>query len=240
MTELLPSHLSGSSLHGTGIKRGQRGSQYQLNVRLGHPGSCPHTPVNHIFVFDNSGSMSGGNDPVGKRFEEVDYAVRYISRYCTCQQEYATLIHFDTPTSGDIPPTLINKQGCNDLAQGLAVPADGGGGSNLSQSLAKALQCARKNPGFATVLTVLSDFELFDEPSVLGQFVSFPGSVHAIVFRSTPPDILTNSDQVAVTQIDHHSQPGSVAKAIFASMSSVRDPRPTRRFAKQAAKEPTW
>lgn len=68
-------------------------------IRLPHPGRCPHQPAHSIFLFDNSGSVCGGNDPIGRRFEEGRIAVERVSKACRCRAELVSVLHFDTPTA---------------------------------------------------------------------------------------------------------------------------------------------
>lgn len=191
-------------------------------IRLEHPGGCPKEPVVYFNLFDNSGSMSGGNDPIGNRFEEVRVALQHLARYCRCGQEYSTIIHFDTPTSGYVLPTKLNRGGLSKLDAGLMLPPDGAGISLLKPSLDRAVALAASQPDITPVLTVLSDFELFDQPSVLDALIGFPGLVHAVVFRSQPPPLLLDAPDVLVTGIQPTDAPGAVARAIFESMTSLR------------------
>ena len=78
-------------------------------------------------------------------------------------REYSSIIHFDTPTSGDVLPTRLSCRGLSKLDAGLIVPPDGAGISLLKPSLDRAVALAASQPDITPVLTVLSDFELFDQ-----------------------------------------------------------------------------
>lgn len=216
--ELFPSHLLGSA---RGALAGA-GSEYAL----GHPGRCPHSPTLTVFDFDNSGSVSGvsGNDPIASRFVEARLAIEKVSRRCRCGHERAAVLHFDTPTSSDIAPIALKGGGTRRIEQGLRIPRDGAGTSVLGPSLHAAYGLAEQHPDHESVLVVLSDFELFDNdvPGVLKEFVDFPGTVHAVVLRATPPAVLLEDDRVTVTHIDYADPPGAVAKAVFEALITHR------------------
>lgn len=231
-------HLLGPSLRGTYSKEVVRHSETDWPMpTLGHPGTCGRDKVCYFYLFDNSGSMFGGNDPVGKRFEEVRYALEHMSRYCTCDRHLSSVVHFDTPTSGDVKPAKLGKIGLAALSKGLAVPPDGAGISMLGPSLRQVQSLIQKHPEFVPVVTILSDFELFDRPSVVEQLPNFDGVVHAVVFRSQPPQVLVDDPDVLVTRVQLGDSPGAVAQAIFQSMTVLRRP-PRRRPSKK--EELTW
>jgi hypothetical protein len=207
-------------------------------VALGAPGRCPGHDLIHFFLFDNSGSMCGGNDAIGNRFLETHHALQKLARHCTCGKEFAAAFHFDTPTTCDVPPTRLNRRGVRALEEGLTLPPDGAGISNLGPSLARVTDVVANNPDYTPVVTVLSDFELFDPPQVLEDLATFPGLVHAVVFRSQPPAVLVDAPDVIVTRVQPTDPPGAVAKAIFTSLTALRaDSKAWRPFGR---KVPTW
>jgi hypothetical protein len=181
-----------------------------------------------IMLFDNSGSVTGGNDPIGNRYLEAAIALDKVGRRCRCENELAAVLSFDTPTSGDVPPTPINGKNRAGVAKGLAAPPDGGGCSLLTASLHAAQRIAHAHPDHLRSLLVFSDFELLDpDPrGLLEEFAAFPGDVHAIVLRSTPPQQLVDHPRVTVTQIGYDSQPGAVAQAVFEALTVHRPKRP--------------
>src|SRR4051794_3385637 len=117
---LLSPQLAGPALPGSGSseQRPVAGDRH-LDVYPGNPGACPHEKVIYLNLFDNSGSITGGNDPIGQRFEEVAHTLRHLSRFCKCGREFSSIVHFDTPTSGDVAPTKLNGKGLAALAEGL-------------------------------------------------------------------------------------------------------------------------
>jgi hypothetical protein len=236
---LLACHLAGPDLLGSGSSgSGPVVPDRRIDVYLGNPGGCPHEKVIYFNVFDNSGSVTGGNDPIGRRFQEVAYTLEHLSRFCHCGREFSSIIHFDTPTSGDVPPTKLNRKGLDALDGGLAIPLDGAGISELGPSLRRVTDVVAKNPDFTPVVTVLSDFELFDPPQVLHDLVSFPGIVHAVVLRSEPPELLVDDDRVRVTRVLPSAPSGAVAKAVFESMTALRKTPRSFKFRRKEA--PSW
>ena len=232
-THLLPTRLAASRLLGTGgVKSTGHHRDAGFHVILGKPGACPRRPTLVIPVFDNSGSVAGGNDPIGNRYLEAAYALDRVSRHCRCDQELAAIIHFDTPTSGDVPPTPINKKRKNAITRGLAIPPDGAGRSELRNSLHKAHRIAEAYPKYDTSLVVFSDFELFDTnlPSLYAELADFPGTVHAVVLRAAVPAEFAADTRIHVTQIGYEAQPGAVARAVFDALTTHR---PGRHLAKE-------
>jgi hypothetical protein len=223
---LLGPRLVDPALLGSGSPEGHRSEgDRRIDIHLGNPGVCPREKVMYFNLFDNSGSITGGNDPVGQRFEEVAYTLWHLSRFCNCGREFSSIIHFDTPTSGDVAPTKLNRKGLDALRHGLSAPLDGAGISELGPSLRRVTDVVAQNPDYTPIVTVLSDFELFDPPHVLDDLVSFPGIVHAVVLRSSPPQILVDDDRVLVTRVLPSDPTGAVSKALFASMTAVRKAR---------------
>lgn len=238
MTSVLNPQLLGPQLLGAdGEPDATASVRNDQPFALGHPGRCSGERVVYLNVFDNSGSMSGGNDPIGNRFAEVRACLQHLARYCRCGRELSCILHFDTPTSGDVLPTRLDRSGLRKLEVGLAVPPDGAGISLLTPSLDRAEAMAASQPDFTVALTVLSDFELFDPPGVLDRLTNFPGVVHAVVFRSAPPTTLVDAPDVLVTSVQPTDPPGAVAHAIFTSMTHLRRaPRRTR----QQRKKLSW
>jgi hypothetical protein len=206
---------------------GYPGGERQLtgsNIVLGRPGRCPHEPTLVTMIFDNSGSVSTGNDPIGNRYGEAKLAVEAIARRCRCHHELAAIVHFDHPTNRCVPPTPLDRHGLEMIQNGLSIPTDGRGISVLGPSLAKAYQLAAQYPDHRRALLVATDFELFDrdlsgELEALG---SYPGIVHALVLRAEPPTEIDDDDRVIVTRVNYDAEPGAVAKALFAALTSYR------------------
>lgn len=177
-----------------------------------------------IMIPDNSGSVTGGNDPIGERFAEAWLAIARVGARCRCGHELIDIASFDTPTSLDLPPTPIVGANSAAIKQSLAVPPDGAGSSCLAPSLARAEATARAYPGHHVILVVLSDFQLFDsDPSgVLKRMLAFRGDVHAVVLRAEPPQVLIDAPNVTVTRVNYTSPPGTVARAVFRALTTKR------------------
>lgn len=221
-SRILPSNLRNPSVLGVGAGRSRPSNG---RIRLGYPGRCPKTPTLNIYIPDDSGSLYGpaGNDPVSNRYEEIRRAIKAVGRHCACQECSAAIIHFDTPTSGCVEPTPLCGAGLRQLATGLAVPRDAAGTSLLGPSLAKAESLAAQHPGHQLVLTILTDWELFDDnlPDVLSRLASFPGAVYAVVLRNPVPVGLLDPTIQTVT-ISHDSPPGGLARAAFDGLTLYR------------------
>lgn len=199
------------------------------DIVLGHPGRCPLEPTHLILSFDNSGSVgsAGGNDPIGSRFVEARLAIEAVSRRCRCDRELVSILHFDCPTSGDVPPTPLNRHGSRQIERGLGIPPDGAGASLLGPSLKEAYRLAERLRDHQHVLCVLSDFQFFDGDlaRVLDDFSAFPGVVHAVVLRANPPSRLLDDDRIQVTLADYSDPPGAVAHAVFGAATTHRRQR---------------
>ncbi len=196
-------------------------------IRLPHPGRCPHQPTHTIFLFDNSGSVCGGHDPIGRRFEEAAAAIERVGRACRCRAELVSVLHFDTPTSRDVLEARLGRRGQAQIVHGLAVPTDGAGSSVLGPSLERAYDLSDRHPKHLSVLVACTDFELLDDAPIetLERFSGFPGLVHAVVLRAKPPQYLVDDERVTVTQVSHDAASGAVAAAVFNALTATRHRR---------------
>ena len=219
-SSLLPSYLLGGAR--------EQGPVVATQVSLGPVGHCPHVPTLTIFVFDNSGSVSGvfGNDPVARRFDEARLAIHTVSRRCRCDHERVSVVHFDSPTCCDVPPTRLGRNGWRRVEHGLAIPSDGAGSSILGPSLQAAHRLAETYADHNAVAVVLSDFQLFDDdlPGLYSDLASFPGTVHAVSLRATPPQQLVDDERVVVTHITYDAERGALAQAVLTALTTQRLP----------------
>ncbi len=194
-------------------------------VRLGPVGKCPEVPVLLITTADNSGSVVGvgGNDACGNRFQEMRLAIEAVAKRCKCGDELVAMLNFDSPNSGDVPPTPL-RNGVAGLERGLEIPRDGSGCSLLGPSLSKARQIADRYPDHHVVFIALSDFQLFDGDvaGVLRAFTDFPGQPHAVVLRSAVPQALVDDLRVIVTPVNPSDPAGTVARAVFTALTATR------------------
>lgn len=221
---LLPGHLLSTGLLGGQIPNTPATKRSDPAYRLGSPGRPSPVPTLLIALFDNSGSVTGprGNDPLSNRYAEVTRAFHAVARKGS-RQELGAIVHFDTPSSGEVEPVPITRTGMLRLRAGLHPPRDGAGTSELGPSLHRAMEITGNHPGHEATLVVLSDFQLFDpEPGrVLSDLAAFPGAVHAVVLGGRlPAGVL--SDPITVTTIDRQSRPGAVARALFSSLVTHR------------------
>jgi hypothetical protein len=218
---LLPSRLLGVT--STTSSAPVRSSD--VGFRLGDPGRPAAVPTLVIAVFDNSGSVTGpaGNDPLSNRFAEVAHAFKVVAGKGS-RHELGAVLHFDTPSCGEVGPVQITRRGLLTLRKGLRVPPDGAGSSELTPSLRRAVEIVEANPDHETTLVVLSDFQLLDpEPEqVLAELGTFPGRVHAVVLGARPPAGVSNHERITVTRVQYDDPPGAVAQAVFTSLVTHR------------------
>ncbi|TDD62042.1 VWA domain-containing protein [Kribbella antibiotica] len=220
--QLRPVHLLAADLRWT--SGSTRANSPSVSYQLGDPGRPSPEPTITIVIADDSGSVIGpaGADPVSNRYEEASRAFRAIGRRGG-KHELGAVLHFDTPTSGDVPPTPLTRAGLQRLRSGLHVPHDAAGASYLGASLNAATALAKHYRNHEATLVVLSDFELFDDnvDQVLDDLADFPGDVHAIVLGGTQLDGLLD-ERVQITKAAHTDAPGTVARAIFTSLVAHR------------------
>lgn len=201
-------------------RRRETARRYVDAITVGKAGQCADQPVLLIVLFDNSGSVTGGNDPIGQRFLEVALAIQRIGSRCKCGQCLTAIVHFDIPTSLDLDPTPITLSNMSRIAASLMIPPDGAGYSLLGPSLHGAQTLIKRFPDHHPVLVALTDFELFDD--YLDEFIDFPGDVHAVVLRAAVPAKFESVDDLAVTKVRHTSKPGTVARAVFQALARNR------------------
>ena len=223
---ILQGPVARADVRGRATGSGRRAAEYDrllARVRLGRAGRCPKRPDLFIVVADDSGSVCGGNDPLGHRYDEIGYALRKTGAACTCGRCLAGIVHFDVPTNADVAPTPINRKHQRKLEAGLTVPSSAGS-SNLGPALAAAYRIAKRHPRHTSTLIAATDFELFDHDvdQVMQHLVAFPGRVHAMVLNTTPLPILTGSSNVTVSEVDARSTIGSVAQSVFGTLTAGR------------------
>ncbi|MCR6484035.1 hypothetical protein M8542_14520 [Amycolatopsis sp. OK19-0408] len=229
---ILPSHLLPSTPRRgrfLGAPPDQLASQKEFDLddapyELGDPGQPSPTPTIVIALFDDSGSVTGrgGNDPLARRYDEVEHAFQVVARRGS-RRELGAVLHFDSPCRTDAGPVPITRLGMASLRPGLRRPKDGVGSSTLAPSLDQAVELAHSHPRHQATLVVLSDFLLLDaDPAqVLSDLRAFPGLVHAVVLGSRVPDGVLDG-AVTVTQIMSGGPRGAVAKALFGSLVARR------------------
>jgi hypothetical protein len=208
----------------------------QIRAQLGSPGRCPDRDgrSTHVLLYDNSGSVVGfgGNDCVGRRFEETKIALDLLGHACRCRREMVGVVHFDTGLGDAVPAPVGTRDGLEVVEKALRIPSGSPGISTVGPALAVAERFARSEP--LTTLLVLSDFALTDTALVTGMIDARPAwaeHVHLVTLgtgalvgdQDTPP-------WITVTSLGGPGEghaPGDVAKAIHQSFTRTR--RPTRR-----------
>jgi hypothetical protein len=200
-----------------------RGPSRILNLILGNPGRCPDEHTLLICIFDDSGSMLGGSDSTGLRYAEAAIVFDKTMRKCRCDRELVAILHMNRPTSADLAPSPLNKRAKTRIADALTVPRDGDGASTLGATLHRAEQLALAHSHHKTTLACFSDYELTDDATTMTRsMAAFPGDVHAVVMRSTPPVELASEDSITVTQVANGEAPGAVARALFEAITLHR------------------
>lgn len=223
-SQLAQAHLVRPGLHsfGNGAGRPPRGPR----IRLEYPGGPCRGKSFSIVIADDSGSVVGpvGADPVSNRYEECKIAFRRIAAAGAGRDELGAVVHFDTPTSGDVLPVRLSQRGLQLIERGLRMPFDARGSSVLRPSLCAVRLLAAALPNHLATLVVLSDFELFDsDPAeTLRQMAGFPGDVHAVVLGGGGPTDADFGDNTLVTRITSDDEPGAVARAVLASLAKHR------------------
>jgi hypothetical protein len=222
-TALLPSRLLPTGLLGS-FPPSRSVEPPQQGYRLGHPGRPSPVPTLLIALFDNSGSVMspGGSDPLSNRYAEVTRAFQTVARKGS-RHELGAIVHFDTPSSGEVEPVPITRTGLLRLRTGLRPPPDGAGSSELGPSLDRAAEIVGTCLDHEVTLMVLSDFLITDrEPAqALARLAEFPGTVHAVVLGvRLPAGVL--DQRISVAHIDRDSRPGAVARAVFAQLVTRR------------------
>jgi hypothetical protein len=191
---------------------------------VGRPGKPSPVPTIFIALFDNSGSVTSasGTDPLSNRYAEVRRAFQIVARKGR-RRELAAIVHFDTPSSGEVEPVPITRTGMQRLRTGLCPPPDGAGTSELGPGLDRATGIAEAYPDHEVTLVVLSDFLIMDdEPAdVLSRLAKFPGTVHTVVLGGRLPAGVLDQ-RITVTHVDRDSRPGAVARALFAGLVAHR------------------
>lgn len=197
----------------------------QRRITLGAAGRDPNSPVYVHCSFDDSGSLSHGNDPIGARYEEAKRALRHIANSSRTNMQQVAIYRFDHPNVPSIGPLPLHKK--KPLAELLAAvdpPERITGASTLTPAMMAMNRAAEKQPDAAHVAVIFSDFELFDlNPSQpYEEIAAFPGLVHAVVMNAAPPAELQALSSVLITQVSSLDPPGRLAAALANSLTRHR------------------
>ena len=193
-------------------------------IRLGSPGVCSGDATLQIWIFDDSGSVTGvgGTDPMAHRYREARTALRHVARACSCGAERVGIVHFDA-NKGRVRPSRIGGLGELWLRRGLQVPIGAPGSSDLLTALQVAEAWAdQAADGTSLQMVVFSDFALTDEDpdDVIRRMESFSGEVTACVLG---PGIWPGADpRVQVRHVASSDGGGSFARAVFGELTHHR------------------
>jgi len=148
-------------------------------------------------IFDESWSVRGGNDVVGLRHELILIALEHLSGNFQRRGKWSARIStFDMPSVFELPITSLTRRGLK-VAEGVLLRGSPGGCSILGPSLRRAEESATRLTDHDRLLVVVSDFELFDQPSPQSSLQRMIDSsatqVLAISLNNVPPDVLVDS-----------------------------------------------
>ena len=183
-------------------------------------------PALIVVVFDESGSVTGGNDPVGLRHEIVLVvlehlgAVRGPAAWCVC------LLTFDGSSAIDLPLTHLDKKGI-ERVRGALLSASAGGSSVLGPSLRRAHDAIDAFPG-PSLLVVLSDYELFDgnRSEVLTSMVNGPADEVVVVSLRNEVPAECSGARVRGVKVLPDDTPAGFANQIVNSACLVAETAP--------------
>ncbi|MDQ1537505.1 MAG: hypothetical protein QOE58_1898 [Actinomycetota bacterium] len=226
-TEVLRSALLNPALLGTRWRADLSDTGPHLPpIRLPKLPPCQHEPQLVVMIFDDSGSVTGSNDPVGNRYEEAAVALEHFARRCRCRADLVAVRHFDIGTIGDVGPLPLDRARLPELRNALSVPRRTYGSSSLGPALNEAERLAARFPDHPVTLMVASDFELTDASpiDVLRQFGRWAyGPVHAVVLRAAPSVELQGTNAI-VTSVRWDSPRGVVASALLQTLVPLAGP----------------
>ena len=199
---------------------------------LGSPGICSGDATLQIWIFDDSGSVTGigGTDPLAQRYREARFALRRVARECSCGMERVGVLHFDDD-KGPVRPTRIGGLGELWLQRGLQMPNGARGTSDLLPALQVAEDWAdQATAGTHVQLVVFSDFALTDDnpDDVTRRMESFSGEVTACVLgQGQWPGA---DSRVQVRHVASTDRRGSFARAVFGELTRHRHGAGVRRM----------
>jgi hypothetical protein len=169
----------------------------------------------HLTVdLDESASVRGGNDVIGRRHELLLIALAHMCTPRSAGQWHVCISTFDNGSPIDLPCTRLDKKGL-EAAHRALLSTSSGGSSILGPSLRKTESNHNRLLG-PRLLVVLSDFELFDpDPSgVLADLIDSSASeVLAISLQNEPPSILVGS-RVRTAHVRPDDSPAVLARHV--------------------------
>jgi hypothetical protein len=208
--------------HGTPIRAAPRLHRRQLNrsqirrLLRASPKLRRDTLID--IIFDESWSVRGGNDVVGLRHELILIALEHLGGNFQRRGKWiARLSTFDMPSAFELPATSLTRRGLK-VAEEVLLRGSPGGCSILGPSLRRAEESASRFTGLDRLLVVLSDFELFDQPSPQASLQKMIDSsatqVLAISLNNEPPDVLVDS-RVRIARVAAGDSPADLANHVI-------------------------
>lgn len=214
----LPSHLHPSQL-------AHPAPSLTRSIVLGAAGSDPENPCLVLLCFDDSGSLTSGNDPVGARYDEAKRAVNHIAAASSTDTQRLAIFRFDHPIVRPVGPRpLRSKRHQAKLVSAIDPPTGITGSSSLTPAMMAMNRLAERHPEADRIAVIFSDFELCDhnQAQPYAEISSFPGLVHAVVMNASPPPELNELPNVLVTRVSSADPPGRLAAALTHSLAAYR------------------
>ena len=200
--------------------------------------SRPVKPTLLIALFDSSPSITGGADPVGWRYAELEQALRHMAISWKRDDVLVCLRHFDIGTSSDVGPLPLGRRTLGSLIGGLRPPPEiRCGTSELGPSLDSLISLTAAYSGYEVAMALFTDFALTDPDAgqVLERLQRFArqANVSAIALCNAPPVELTGNPLINVTQVTWSCPHGIVERSFCAPfIEEVAPPvrRPSSRW----------
>ncbi len=199
--------------------------QGRPQIRLGKPGRDPLDPCLVLLDFDDSGSLTVGNDPVGMRYQEARRAIEHIAKASRTGTQQVGVFRFDHPTVPAVGPLPLHTATARDtLLKAIAPPQGVTGASWLSPSMMAMNRMAEQHEDATRIAVIFSDFELLDLNSEqpYEEIAKFPGIVHAVVMNAIPPARLYALPNIFVTRVSSEDPPGYLSAALSHSLTQFR------------------
>lgn len=194
-------------------------------VQLGNPGADPATPCLTLLCFDDSGSLSSSNDPIGMRYEEAKRTITWLADASRTSSQQVTIFRFDHPIVQPVGPLPLHaRKGRAALISAVEPPQGITGSSALTPSMMAMNRLAEKHKSADRIAVIFSDFQLFDHnpDQPYAEIAAFPGIVHAVVMNAMPPEKLHALPNVLVTRVSATDPPGMLAAALAHSLTFSR------------------
>jgi Mg-chelatase subunit ChlD len=196
---------------------GRRLQRRDVQAKVARPQRLDE-PLLIQLIFDESGSMHGGNDVMGQRIEACLIALEILASV-NKDRLRVHVISFDVVPPFKLDPVKLDKKGLQ-LVEGVLMSKSSGGSSNLLPALTEANRHWNPNdewPAKKRLVVVLSDFELLDAnvQGVFDMLNDTDNSVLAVSFSRQQPAGLDPKSGGTVMVDVVNDQPHKIAGAII-------------------------